>query len=83
MCVIHESECVVYVLSMRNYARDTRGLSVLMRQNWFETAHVHVRPLAPFLHRTHEPCTYHVYRGTKVIAHGTLAKHACLDMLCQ
>jgi hypothetical protein len=40
MCVIHESACVVYASSMRDYARDTRRPSVLMRRNWFETARI-------------------------------------------
>lgn len=61
VCVIHESACVVYASSMRDYARDTRRPSVLMRRNWFETAHVHVRPLTPHVHITHEPRTYHVH----------------------
>jgi len=66
-----------------DYARDTRRLSVLMRRNLFETAHVHVRPLTPHLHITHEPCTYHVHRGTKVLERGTFAKRACLNALRQ
>jgi len=46
---------------MRDYARDTRRASVLVRRNCFETAHVHVRPLTPHLHITHEQRTYHVH----------------------
>ena len=61
VCVIHESACVVYVSSMRDYARDTRRPSVLMRQNWFKTAHAHVRLLKPHLYITHEQRTYHVH----------------------
>jgi hypothetical protein len=61
VCVIHESACVVNPSSMRDYARDTRRPSVLMRRNWFETAHVHVRPLTPHVHIAHEPCMYHVH----------------------
>ena len=53
--------CVVYASSMRDYARDMRRPSVFMRRNWFETAHVHVRPLTPHVHITHEPRTYHVH----------------------
>ena len=82
-CVIYESAGVVYVSSMRDYARDTRRPSVLMRRNWFETAHVHFRSLTPHLHITHEPCTYHVYRETNVLVRGTYAKPACLDSLRQ
>ena len=87
VCVIHASACVVYALSMRDYARDTRRPSVLMRRKWFETAHVHVRPLTPHVHITHEPRTYHVHstdiRGTKVLVRGTFTKRACLDALRQ
>jgi hypothetical protein len=61
VCVIHESAWVVYASSMRDYARDTNRPSVLMRRNWFETAHVHVRPLTLHVHITHEPRTYHVH----------------------
>jgi len=61
VCVIHESACVVYASSTRDYARDTRRSTVLMRRNWFKTAHVHVPPLTPHLHITHEQRTYHVY----------------------
>ena len=61
VCVIHASACVVFASSMRDYARDTRRPSVLMRRNWFETAHVHVPPLTPHVHITHEPRTYHVH----------------------
>jgi len=61
VCVIHESACVVYASSMRDIARNTRRPTVLMGRNWFETAHVHVRPLTPNLHITHEQRTYHVY----------------------
>ena len=61
VCVIHASACVVYASSMHDYGRDTRRPSVLMRRNWFETAHVHVRPLTPHVHITHEPRTYHVH----------------------
>ena len=50
MCVIHASGCIVYASSMRDYARDTRRPSVLMRRNWFETAHVHVRPTSTSAH---------------------------------
>jgi hypothetical protein len=59
--VIHESACVVYASSMRDYARDTRRPSVLMRRNWFKTEHVHVCPLTPHFHIMHEPRTYHVH----------------------
>ena len=59
VCAIPELACVVYVSSMLDYARDTRRPSVLMRQNWFETAHVHTRS---HLHITHEPRTYNVSR---------------------
>ena len=87
VCVIHASAYVVYASSMRDYARDTRRPSVLMRRNWFETAHVHVRPLTPHVHITHEPRTYHVHsadiRGTKVLVRGTFTKRACLDALRQ
>jgi hypothetical protein len=61
LCVIHESACVVYASSMRDYARYMRRPSVLMRWNWFESAHVHVRPLTPHFHITHELRTYHVH----------------------
>ena len=44
VCAIRESACVVYASSMRDYARDTRRPSVLMHREWFETAHVNVRP---------------------------------------
>jgi len=44
VCIIHESVTLVYVSSMRDYAQNTQRLSVLMRQNWFETVHVHCRP---------------------------------------
>jgi len=85
VCVIHESACVVYALSMHDYGRDTGRLSVLMRLNRFETAHVHVRPLTPHLHITHEQRMYHVYstymRGTKVLVRGMCAKRAYLDVL--
>ena len=70
------SLCIVYASSMQNYARDTCRGSVIMRRNWFETAYVHVRPLTPHLHITHEPRMYQVHRGTKVLVHGTFAKHA-------
>ena len=87
VCVIHASPCVVYASSMRDYARDTRRPSVLMRRNWFETAHVHVRPLTPHVHITYELRTYHVHstdiRGTKVLVRGTFTKRACLDALRQ
>jgi hypothetical protein len=43
------------------YARDTRWPSMLMRWNWFETTHVHIRPLTPHVHITHELPTYHVH----------------------
>ena len=79
MCVgvvIHGSACVVYASSMLDYARDTRQPSVVMRRNWFETAHAHIRPLTPHLHITHEPRTYHVYPGTKVLVRRTFAIHA-------
>jgi len=33
------------------------------------------------LHITHEPRTYYVYRGTKVLVRGTFAKRACFDAL--
>jgi len=70
---------------MRDYSRDTGRLSVIMRLNRFETAHVHFRPLTPHLHITHEQRLYHVYstdmRGTKVLVRGTFAKRACLDVL--
>ena len=33
VCVIHESACVVYASSMRDFARDTRRPSMLMRRN--------------------------------------------------
>jgi len=46
---------------MRDHARDTRRPSKLMRRNWFETAHVHVRPLTPHSLITHERRTYHVH----------------------
>jgi len=59
MCVIYESACVLSRL--REYARDTRRPSVLMRRNLFETAHVHVRPLTPQFHITHEQRRYHVH----------------------
>jgi hypothetical protein len=85
LCIIHESVSVVYASSMPDYARDTCRPSVLMHQNWFETAHVH--PLMPHVHITHEPCTYHVHstdmRRTKVLVCGTFAKRACLDALHQ
>jgi len=81
VCAIHESASVVYASSMRDYAWDTRRPSVLVRRNWFETAHVHVRPLTPHLYITHEPRTYHVYLGTKVLVRGKFAKRACLDAL--
>jgi len=81
--VIHESACVVNASSMRDYARDTRRPSVLMRRNRFETAHVHVRPLTPHLYITHEPRAYHVYCGTKLLIRGTFVKRACLDALRQ
>jgi len=61
VCVIHESACVVYASSRRDFARETRRPSVLMHQNWFKTAHVHVRPLTPHLHITHEQRTYPVH----------------------
>jgi len=60
VCVIHGSACVVYASSMRDYARDTRRPSVLMRRNWFKTAYVHVRPLTPPLH-----ITAHVSRSSR------------------
>jgi hypothetical protein len=86
-CVIRESAYVVYASSIRDYARDTRWPSVLMRLNWFETAHVHVHPLTPHVHITHEPRTYHVHstdmRRTKVLVRWTFAKRACLDALRQ
>ena len=65
VCVIHKSACVVYASSMHDYARDTRRPSVLMRLNWIETAHVHVRPLTPHLHITHEQRTYHARKERK------------------
>jgi len=83
VCVIHESVCVVDALSMRDYARDTRWPSVLMCRNWFDTAHVHVRPLKPHLHITHKQRTYHIHHGTKMLVCGTFAKRACLDALLQ
>jgi len=43
-CVIYESAGVVYVSSMRDYARDTRRPSVLMRRNWRTFTSVHWRP---------------------------------------
>ena len=49
VCVIHESACVVYASSMRNYVQDSCRPSVLMHWNWFETAHFHVCPLMPHL----------------------------------
>ena len=49
--------CVSYASSMRDYAQDTSRLSVLMRRNWLETAHVHVRLLTPHLYITHEQRT--------------------------
>ena len=61
---------------MRDYARDTRQPSVLMRQNWFKTAHAHVRLLKPHLHITIEQRTYHFIPLT-------FAKRACLDALFQ
>ena len=70
VCVIYELACVVYASSMRDYVRDARQSSVLMRQNWFETAHVHVRPLTPHRHITHEQRTYHV--------HSIYAREACM-----
>jgi len=78
VCVTHESACVVYASSFRDYARDTRRPSVLMRRNWFETAHVHVRPLKPHLYITHERRTYHVINESR-----TFSKRACLDALRQ
>jgi hypothetical protein len=78
--VIHESAYVVYASNMRDYAQDTRRPSVLMRRNWFETAHVHVRPLTPHVHITHEPRTYHVHSTDSC---GTFAKRECLDGLRQ
>jgi len=64
LCVIHETACVVYASSMRDYARDTRRLSVLMRQNWFETAHVYLHPLTTHLRITfiaeQSACTWNV-----------------------
>ena len=57
--VIHESACVVHASSMRDYARDTHRPSVLMRRDWFDTAHV--RPLTPHLHITREQRTNHVH----------------------
>jgi hypothetical protein len=87
VCVIHESACVVYVSSMRDYARETRRPSVLMRRNWFETAHVHVRPLTPLVHITHEPRTYRVHSTDNhlqnLLVRGTFAKRASLDALLQ
>ena len=87
VCVIHESACVVYASSMRDYARDTRRPSVLMRRNWFETAHVHVRPLTPHVHITHEPRTYHVHSTDNhlqnLLVRGMFAKCACLNVLRQ
>jgi hypothetical protein len=83
VCVIHESVCIVYESSMRDYARDMHWPSVLMRLNWFETAHFHVHPLTPHVHIMHEPRTYHVHstdmRRTKVLVRGTFAKRVCLD----
>jgi len=76
--VIHESACVVNASSMRDYARDTRRPSVLMRRNWFETAHVHVRPLTPHFYITHEPRAYHVYRGTKLLINTWNVREACV-----
>jgi len=61
VCVINVSACVVYASNMLDHARDTRRPPVLMRRNWFETAHVHVRPLTHHLRITHEQRTYHVY----------------------
>jgi len=83
VCVIHESACVVCASSKRDYVRDTRRPSVFMRRNWFEAAHVHARPLTPHFHITHEPRTYHVHRGTKVLVRGTFAKRTCLDAVRQ
>jgi len=57
--------CVVYASSMRDYARDTRRPSVLVRRNCFETSHVHVRPMTTQLHITHEQRTYHVHAWNK------------------
>ena len=70
VCVIHESAYVVITLSTRDYARDRRRPLVLMRRNWFETAHIHVRPLTPHFQITPEPRSYHVHRGTKALVRG-------------
>jgi hypothetical protein len=83
VCVIHESVCVAYASSMCDYARDTRWPSVLMCRNWFETTHVHVRPLTPHVHITHEPRMYHVHSTDIHWQSLTFAKRAWLDMLRQ
>jgi hypothetical protein len=89
VCVIRELACVVYTSSMRDYARDTRRPSVLMRRNWFETAHVHARSLTPHVHITHDRAriTYHVHSTENhlqyLLVRGTFAKRVCLDALCQ
>jgi hypothetical protein len=83
MCVIHRVMCVVYASSMRDYVRDTRRPSVLMRRNWFETAHVHVRPLTPHVHITYEPRMYNVHSTDNhlqnLLVRWTFAKSACFD----
>ena len=59
VCAIHESASVVYASSMRDYARNTRRSSVLMRQNWFKTAHVHA------YHTSYDARTAHVSRSSR------------------
>ena len=76
VCVIHESAFVVHASSMRDYARDTRRPSVVMRRNCFETTHVHVRQLTPtFISRINSA------RITYIPL--TFLKRACLDALRQ
>jgi len=83
VCVIHVSACIVYASSMRDYVRDTRWSSVLMRRNWLETVHVHVCPLTPHLHNRNEQRTYHAHSTDIHWLSLTKLKNASTCAICQ
>ena len=83
VCIIHVSACIVYASSMRDYVRDTRRSSVLMRRNWLESVHVHVRPLTPQFYITQEQRTYHVHSTDIHWLSLTKLTNASMCTICQ